>query len=123
MFRTRFCFRDVIVGATVIAFALLLLFLPLLWRQNGTVLVISTPDGTEEYALDIDRTVTVVSGAYTLTVEISDGSARVSHSDCPDGVCLATGAILRAGESVICAPAGVRLSVRGGDADVDFVAG
>lgn len=123
MFSTRPCVRDGIVAALVILFAVLLLLLPLLWREGGTVLVITTPDETFEYALDVDRTVTVTSGSYILTVEIRNGAASVTHSNCPDGICLSTPAIRRTGESVICAPAGVRLSVKGGDSDVDFVAG
>ena len=123
MFSTRPCIRDGIVAALVILFAILLLLLPSLWHKTGTVLLITTPEETLEYALDVDQTVTVTSGSYTLTVEIRNGAARVTHSNCPDGICISTPAIDRTGESVICAPAGVRLSVKGGDSDVDFVAG
>lgn len=123
MFRTRIGIRDLIVAIGVCLLACLLLFSPLLWRERGTTLLISTPSGTKEYTLAENREIEVISGEYTLCIEICDGAARVRESNCPDGVCLATPSVSRAGESVICAPAGVRLQVKGGDSNVDFVAG
>lgn len=123
MFRTRPSIWDVITAVGVILIAILLLLSPLLWRESGTILVVSSPNGTQEYTLAENREIEITSGEYTLCIEICDGAARVKESNCPDGICLATPAVSRAGESVICAPAGVRLSVKGGDSDVDFVAG
>lgn len=129
MFRTRFSFADVLVILTLLAVAALLLLGFL--RSAGTassenLLVIRTPTEALTYPLSADRTVTVSSGNITLTVEIRDGRARVSDSDCPDKICQHTGWISRKGETVICAPAAVRLTVtdpKGGVGDADSVIG
>lgn len=129
MFRTRFSFADVLVILTLLAVAALLLLGFL--RSAGTassenLLVIRTPTETLTYPLSADRTVTVSSGNITLTVEIRDGRARVSDSDCPDKICQRTGWISHKGETVICAPAAVRLTVtdpKGGVGDADSVIG
>lgn len=129
MFRTRFSFADVLVMLSVLLIASLLLFGS--FRSSGNDssdlrLVIRTPTETLTYPLSTDRTVTVSSGNITLTVEIRDGRARVSDSDCPDKICQRTGWISRKGETVICAPAAVRLTItdpKGGVGDADSVIG
>lgn len=123
MFRTRFNFRDVLAALGVVLLACAILFLPLLWRREGSVLVISTPDGSREYSLSEDREIEVTSKGVSMIVVIRDGAAYVKSSSCPDGVCASSGKITRDGESIVCAPAGVRIWVKGGDGNVDFVAG
>lgn len=129
MFRTRFSFADVLVMLSVLLIASLLLFGS--FRSSGNDssdlrLVIRTQSEVLSYPLSSDRTIPVASGGYTLTVEIRDGRARVSDSDCPDKICQRTGWISRKGETVICAPAAVRLTVtdpKGGADDADSVIG
>lgn len=129
MFRTRFSFADVLVMLSVLLIASLLLFGS--FRSSGNDssdlrLVIRTQSEVLSYPLSSDRTIPVASGGYTLTVEIRDGRARVSDSNCPDKICQRTGWISRKGETVICAPAAVRLTVtdrRGGADDADSVIG
>lgn len=126
MFRTRVCAADGILVFVVVALAGLLLALPFLQSGSGASLIVSTPDGSEAYPLSENRRIAVSSGGISLTVEILDGRARVIESDCPDGVCVASGWIDRPGQSVVCAPAGVRLLIAGeekGGSEVDFVAG
>ena len=129
MFRTRFSFADVLVMLSVLLIASLLLFGS--FRSSGNDssdlrLVIRTQSEVLSYPLSSDRTIPVASGGYTLTVEIRDGRARVSDSNCPDKICQRTGWISRKGETVICAPAAVRLTVtdpKGGADDADSVIG
>lgn len=129
MFRTRFSFADALVILSVLSVAALLLLGFLRSAETASsenLLVIRTPTETLTYPLSADRTVTVSSGNITLTVEIRDGRARVSDSDCPDKICQRTGWISRKGETVICAPAAVRLTVtdpKGGVGDADSVIG
>lgn len=123
MFRTRFNWHDIVAALGVVLLACAILALPLLWRREGELLVISTPDGSYEYSLSENRTVTVTSRGITLTVVIRHGAAYVKASECADGVCVSSGRISRSGESIVCAPAGVRLQVKGGGERVDFVAG
>lgn len=125
MFRTRFSPADGVVLLVVLLLALLLFFLPFLWRDTGEELLVTTPEGSTSYALTENRKITVVSGGHTLTVEIRDGKAAVLESDCPDGICVRSGKIGKSGQSILCAPAGVRLLIIGGrgNDNVDFVAG
>ena len=126
MFQTRLNPRDLVILAIILALALLLLFLPPLLRQEGAILAVTTPSGTQSYPLSENRIIPISVGEDTLTVEILNGRARVQESACPDGVCRAVGWIERDGESIVCAPLGIRLLVeseKGGSADVDFIAG
>lgn len=64
---------------------------------------------------------------YTLTVEFTPESVRVTTSDCPNQVCVHTGAITRAGQSIVCLPSRISIQLQqqgGGTHDgVDAVIG
>ena len=123
MFRVRFGACDALVMLFVLAAAVLLLWHPWQSRAAGEVLVVSTSDGSEEYALNEEQTLQISSNGIALSIEIKDRCVRVLHSDCQDGVCMSSGRISKTGESILCAPAKVSLRIKGGDSDVDFVAG
>lgn len=123
MFRTKITASDAIAAVSVLLAALLIVILPLFFADEGGVLVITTAEGDAEYALSEARELTLTENGVTLTVVIADGCAYVAHSDCPDGVCVASGRISREGEMILCAPAGVTLRIKGGGDDVDFIAG
>ena len=123
MFRTKPSFGDLIAAVAVLLVAVLLIWHPWQGRADGEILVIVTPDETIEYALSENHTLEIESRGVHLCIEIADGKAFVRESDCPDGVCVTSAPISRTGETIICAPAGVSITVKGGDGDVDFVAG
>ena len=123
MFRTKPRMGDLLATLTVVILALALLWIPMLSRETGSVLEITTPQGSTEYSLLQNQRLTVESNGIRLEIVIENGEAYVAHSECPDGVCVAGGRISKSGQSLLCAPAGIRLYVKGGDADVDFVAG
>lgn len=123
MLSTKPNFRDALVAFAVLLLALLLLFLPMLAKKEGRVLVVTTEDGTSEYDLALSRTLELVSKGHHLTIVIENGEAFVRETDCKDKVCLHTGKISKSGEVILCVPAGVRILVKGGKSDVDFVAG
>ena len=123
MFRTKPSFGDLIAAVAVLLIAALLILHPWQGRADGEILVIVTPDETIEYALSENRIVELKSRGVHLCIEITDGKAFVRESNCPDGVCVASASISKTGETILCAPAGVSLMVKGGDGDVDFVAG
>ena len=52
---------------------------------------------------------------------IKDGAVRFSHSDCPDQLCVHSGALKTEGAAAACVPAGVTLRVIG-EGEVDAVA-
>ena len=85
MFRTRFCFADLLVCVGVALVASALLLFPFLFVETGERLVIMTPTDRYEYRLDENRRLTVESGGITLEIVIENGKARVAHATCPDG--------------------------------------
>ena len=123
MFHRKLTKSDVVAVTIVLALALTMLLTPFLFRSEASVLLVSTPNGNYAYTLSQDRQISISSNGYDLTVVIENGEAYVLESTCHDGVCRASKPISKGGESILCAPAGVRLSVKGGSADVDFVAG
>ena len=123
MFRTRASLWDAVAVVGVLLIAALLVLIPFFGLQEGHTLLVTTVSGAAEYDLSENCQIELHENGIALTVVIEGGEAFVRHSDCPDGVCMASGRISRSGESILCAPAGVTLTVKGGGGDVDFVAG
>ena len=100
---------------SVIAVAALLL---LLQGEGTTVLVELNGEVMGNYSLAIDREVEILSGENgeekNLLV-IRDGKAYVSSATCPDGICAGHRPISRVGESIVCLPHGVVITVVGED--------
>ena len=55
-------------------------------------------------------------------VEVADGRVRVVDADCPDRLCVRQGWIRYDGESIVCLPHKLIVSIRGGGQDLDAVA-
>lgn len=116
---------DIAVIALVLCVALLLWLFPwMLADSDRGVLVVSFSDGEEQtYPLSESRTLTLTGNGHTLTVVIENSTAYVRESDCPDGICR-MGAISKTGEMLVCAPAGIALTVQSeGRADFDAILG
>lgn len=115
--------RDAVIAAAVLFLALALFLIPLLMRKEGNTVLLTYGETTETYSLNVDRTIELTSNGYHLTVKIEGGEVWVEDADCPDLVCKHTGKISKSGDVILCVPAGVRILVKGGGDDVDFVAG
>ena len=70
----------------------------------------------------LHETVTI-DGSVRNTIEIDGRSVRFSESTCPDQVCVRTGTLTRAGQTAVCLPNRVIVRLRGGEPEVDAVAG
>ena len=79
---------------------------------NGTV--------TGTYPLSVDREVEIITGENgeerNLLV-IKDGKATVTAATCPDGICASHKPISREGESIVCLPHKVVITVIGGSGE------
>lgn len=116
----------------LVAFAVLLAALALgarFWLPRadaGTMEVVVTIDGAEfeRFPLSPQERVYQNNG-YTLRVVATAEGVRVAASDCPTHDCVRTGVISRAGQSIVCLPARVVVSLAGasGGAAFDAVAG
>ena len=71
--------------------------------------------------LSVDQTFTVATETGSNTIEIKDGTVRVTEATCPDHVCIKRGAC-SGGAPIVCLPN--RLVIRfTGDAEIDASAG
>ena len=73
-----------------------------------------------KYSLAIDGTYSLNGGTNTLVVQ--NGTAYMSYSNCPDHICENTGKIRHVGETIICLPNRITVTIIGdSDEAVDFV--
>ena len=117
---------DALVVLAVLLLALGLGARPYFAAKSAGELTISiTIDGetVERCALSIYEGGTYESRGYTLTVAVENGAVRVSESDCPNQDCVHSGAISRAGQSIVCLPARVAVTLEGAASDYDLIAG
>ncbi len=119
----KFKIGDAVIIAAVLIVAALSCLGAWIPRDGGKTVEVKCSDGSvSSYRLDRDGEYTIGSGAYTLVLTVSNGSAHVSKSDCRCGICTAHDPISRSGESIVCLPAGVSIRVTGAS-EVDGEAG
>ena len=113
---TAVLFRGMDILCIALTVALSVLFLlfsqAMLGNTNDPVLKVEYNGETKYHSLGADSEFELTSRGISLTVTISDGSAWISHSTCPDGVCKSMGKINKNGQIAVCAPAHVAISVQ-----------
>ena len=117
---------DALVVLAVLALAGLLAARPLLAAKTAGELTVSiSVDGetVERCALSAYEGGTYKSRGYTLTVGAADGAVHVASSDCPNQDCVHSGAISRAGQSIVCLPARIVVELVGAADGYDLVTG
>ncbi len=115
---------DILLMSFILIASVLLLIMPF-FSKKAEIAEISVA-GTGELlsiSLDKDQNFEVSSQGIHLTVCVRDGAVFVSDSDCRDGICRGTRPISRAGQSIVCLPAGVVIRIVGEGATVDGVSG
>ena len=95
-----------------------------LLRQDGSAVIVEQNGReTARYALSEDRTVRIEGeGGYNLLV-IAGGEVYLSEADCPTQLCMKTGKIRYAGQSIVCLPHKVAVRIVGGASALDAVTG
>ena len=95
-----------------------------LTRRSGGAAVV-TVDGVAVATLPLgeDGRFPIDTGTGCNTVEVSGGRVRVADADCPDRLCVRSGWAQYTGESIVCLPHKLVVTVRGGAAGPDAVAG
>ena len=107
--------NDIVLIGTLLAVLVLIGLALWLLRGEGDMVVVEV-NGTAygSYALNTDRTVEIRTGEggkeLNLLV-IKDGKAYVETATCPDGIGAAHRPIFRRGESIICLPHKVVITV------------
>ena len=119
--------NDIILVLVILALALGVYSLFRLCAKEGSVANI-TLDG-EIYAslpLSEDTVLEIKSGdngKYINTVTVKDGKVFVSYANCPDGICKEHRPIKNVGETIVCLPHKIVVTIagEGSDGGVDVV--
>ena len=112
-----------LIGGCLLA-ALVCCGLWLGFRKDGGAVAVEQ-DGREiaRYALSEDQTVRIEGErGYNLLV-IKGGEAWLSEADCPTRLCVKTGKIRYAGQSIVCLPHRLAVRIAGGASGLDAVTG
>ena len=118
---------DIIIISAILLASLVLLLVVTLCKKEGTVVVVEI-DGTVvgTYPLNQNAEYSLNGGTNNLVIE--DGRAYLNYSNCPDHTCEKTGKIQYVGQSIICLPNKVAITIKNESADntvpdggVDFV--
>lgn len=117
--------RDLIlIGVLILVAAVAFLFMQVV-REDGARIVVSV-DGveTESFSLAVDTTYLIeTEGDGENALVIRDGKAYLESANCPDHLCVNQGEISFSGQTIVCLPHKVVISVVSGeDAGVDAVA-
>jgi hypothetical protein len=121
-------------GLVILTVALLAVVCALtVWRSDGndsTLTAVISVDGSEVDRLSLQGLTeterTIQGNGYTLQVVLSADGVRVAEADCPTQDCVHTGTITRGGQSIVCLPGRVIITLEGGsetDSLVDAVVG
>ena len=97
------------------------------WRgaSADALSVVVRADGAELERFPLGETERrYTNNGYTLTLAATAEGVCVSQADCPTRDCVRTGTVTRAGQSIVCLPARIVVTLEGAaDAPYDAVAG
>lgn len=112
--------NDIILIGTIILLALLsAILIRGVHSEAGTAVSVAV-DGQviSVYPLFSDREVSIAAyGGRHCTMRISGGQVSMIYAECPDKICVHHAPILHVGESIICLPGRVVLTIVGDDPD------
>lgn len=113
--------NDFLLIGVILLAALSVLIFQYTKKEGGPGTAVITVDGTiyGSYSLSMEQEIDIDG---TNTLEIMDGKADMKEADCPDKLCVNHKAISRDGESIICLPNKVVVTIEGGkDRELDAV--
>ena len=112
---------DIIVISVILLLSLSLLLIHLWGKEEGSVAVVRVNDTVVgSYPLSRDGTFVLNGGTNVLIIE--DGTARLVKSQCPDHTCEQTGRVKYVGQTIVCLPNHLSVTISGDTANgVDFV--
>ena len=111
---------DIIIIALLLVISALFLLLTLVRRTDGSMVDVEIRgEVVAKYNLAQNGEYSLNGGTNILVIE--NGEAYLSYADCPDHTCVRTGKIKYVGQSIVCLPNKVTVTVRGNSEGVDFV--
>lgn len=117
--------RDLILILVILAVAGIL-FLVFFLQNKNTVAdkVIVKVDGkvvySEPLSVDKDMDVAGYAGGHNF-IRIQGGKVKMVDADCPDKICVHTGAIDKVGQTIVCLPHKLVVEIAGSNSDLDSV--
>ena len=112
---------DIIIISAILLFSVGLLLVSLLSKEVGNTVVVEIDGKTvATYSLNQNGEYSLNGGTNILVIE--DGKAYLNYSNCPDHTCEKTGKIQYVGQSIICLPNKIAITIKGeAEGGVDFV--
>ena len=104
----------ILIAALLLAGGALLLWLGLTRQAGGVARVQVDGETVMELPLSQDARVELGEPGHGNTLVIENGAAQVIAADCPDQVCVRQGAVRYNGESIVCLPHKLIVSIEGG---------
>ncbi len=92
-----------VVGLLIISLIIFIVFKSNL--KEGNIVKLSIDNNLRDcYNINNDNEVIIKDGENTNTLVIKDGTAYISHANCPDKICVAHRPISKTGETIVCLP-------------------
>lgn len=112
----------ILVGAVLAAALAVYVLVNVLGKEGQTVVV--TVDGAviAEKPITVNDSVDIKDADGCNRVVIDNREVYMESADCPDKVCVKTGRISRAGETIVCLPHKVVVEIKGGGSNADSIA-
>ena len=112
---------DIIVISVILFLSVLLLFVVIMTKKEGSVAVVEINGvAAGEYPLSENGEFNLNGGTNVLVIE--NGVAYLNYSNCPDHTCEKTGKIKYIGQTIICLPNRVSITIKGdSEGGVDLI--
>ena len=112
---------DIIVISAILLVSVSLLLIMTLSQKEGAVAVVEIDGKTvAEYSLAVNGEYSLNNGTNVLVIE--NGQAYLNYSNCPDHTCEITGKIHYVGQTIVCLPNKLSITVKGNaEGGVDLV--
>ena len=118
----RKLFRDIILLAVCLFLSVgLWLGVTLLKKPGGAVHVTVNGEEWGVYSLYEDREIIIETEKGKNILIIKDGYADMTDASCPDGLCVRQHKINESGESLVCLPNKVTVTVKGEGDGIDLI--
>lgn len=112
--------RDIILILAVLAVAAVLLLATRSHGEAGSYAVVMVRNNEiGRYSLAFDGIYAINDGKNT--IEIRDGKVRMTEADCPNHLCVRQGWISFSGQSIVCLPNELSVTITGADDAADFI--
>ena len=103
---------DVIIISAILLFSLALLLIVTLTKESGEIAVVEIDGATvAEYSLSQNGEYALNGGTNVLVIE--NGYAYLNYSNCPDHTCEKTGRIQYVGQTIVCLPNKLTVTIKG----------